>query len=428
MSYQQSGLILPSRLIHDPVVITGIGIVSPLGSDRESTWSALLAGERAGRWLTATDLGTDSSWSELRFSGNPAVEPVDRALPREITDHVIRLGLHAALEAWSDARLGNARLDRCRMGCVFGTSKGSLHAFDRSIQSSRSPSSADDWCIGWPSAVAAAVSQYFDLQGPCVAPVAACATGVAAIVRGVAAIQAGECDLVVAGSADDSLHPGVLASFQRLGVLARGEHPAALCRPFDRSRQGFVVGAGAGCLILERRSVAIARGVPWYAEVVRGRLSTDPAGMTQLSCDGDALAHLIKQTCDDVLPDLVQLHGTGTRTNDPTECQAVRRVFGAAASTFLSSGVKGALGHLLGAAGSVETALACLSLRDQVVPPCANLVEMDPICDLALVRGSAVAASIETVLKLSLGFGGHQAALLLRRGHRSHRALDETKR
>jgi 3-oxoacyl-[acyl-carrier-protein] synthase II len=337
-------------------------------------------------------------------------------------DRVIRLGLLAAHEAWHDAELIAKQINPARMGCIFGTSKGGLHTLDSVLDHGATDA---PWLTGWPSAAAAAISQQFELDGPCIAPVAACATGVAAIVRGVASIESGECDVVVAGSADDSLHVGVLASFQRLGVLSRGDDPTSACRPFDRSRSGFVVGAGAAGVVLERRSHAEARGVRWYAEVIRGRLGTDPSGMTQLDADGGSLIHLIEQTSAGAIPDLVQLHGTGTRANDPAECRAVRHAFGNAATTMCVSGLKGALGHLLGAAGSVETALACLSLRDQIVPPCANLTHVDPACDLNFVRDRTITARVEMVLKLSLGFGGHQAAVLLRRGNRASSPIAE---
>lgn len=389
-------------------------MVSPLGPDRESTWTALLSGQRAGTWLTPEQLGHTAPIPAARFFGNPAVVGLsnDSVHP----DRVVRLGLIAVQESWSDAALSTS-VDPERVGCIFGTSKGGLHTF-ASLLDQRSDGT-NEWRWGWPSAAAAAIAQRFDLRGPCLAPVAACATGVTAIVRGIAAIEAGECDVVVAGSADDSLHAGVLASFQRLGVMARGDDPAAACRPFDRSRSGFVVGAGAAALILERRSHAMARNVPWYAEVIRARMGTDPAGITQLDESGESLARLIAETCISSQPDLIQLHGTGTRANDPVECRAVMQVFGeTAAGSMLTSGLKGALGHLLGAAGSVEAAMACLTLRDQQIPPCANLTELDPACGLNFVRDQPRNARIETVLKLSLGFGGHQAALLLRRGNR----------
>lgn len=398
--------------LDDPIVVSGIGVVSPLGGDRESTWAGLLAGNRAGRWLSSHDWGSPRDWPNVRWSGNPAIIRQNARLPKEIADRVIRLGMLAAQEAWDDAKLADAALHPERMGCIVGTSKGGLHTFDAAMNGS---DPAVDWQDGWPSSTASRLATMFNLRGPCVAPVAACATGVVAILRGVAAIESNECDLVLTGSADDSLHPGVLSSFQRLGVLARHPDPTKGCRPYDRDRTGFVVGAGAGCLVLERRSHAERRGVRWYAEIVGGRLATDPAGMTQLDSAGQALGRLIEMTCGESRPDHIQLHGTGTRLNDPAECRAVRQVFGPDSDGILHSSVKGALGHLLGAAGSVETALACLSLRDQVVPACANLDQVDPECMLPFVQHAAVKRPIRTVLKVSLGFGGHQAAILLRR-------------
>lgn len=392
----------------DPVVVSGIGLVTPIGADRESTWSALLSGKRAGRCLSSRELGARQDWPGVRWMGNPAVMRPEPRLPVDLTDRVVRLGVLAALEAWDEARLTESSLIPDRIGCIVGTSKGGLHTLDAAPD-------VEHWECGWPSATASRLAALFDLRGPCLAPVAACATGVVAILRGVAAIQAGECDVVLSGSADDSLHPGVLASFQRLGVLARHDDPTAACRPYDRDRNGFVVGTGAGCLVLERRSHAIRRGAKWYAEIVRGRLATDPSGMTQLDPAGQALARLIELTCQDVVPDHIQLHGTGTRMNDPAECRAVRQVFGQRADSVLHASLKGALGHLLGAAGSVETALACLSLRDGVVAPCANLDHVDRECALPFAREATPAHSLQTVLKLSLGFGGHQAAILLRR-------------
>lgn len=344
--------------------------------------------------------------------GNPAIVRHDSRVSTHLTDRVIHLGMLSALEAWDDARLTDASLNPDRMGCVVGTSKGGLHTFDAALESTIP---MVDWSTGWPSATATRLSDLFDLRGPCLAPVAACATGVVAILRGVAAILSNECDVVLTGSADDSLHAGVLSSFQRLGVLARHADPAAACRPYDRQRSGFVVGAGAGSLILERRSHAVRRGVKWYAEIVSGQLATDPAGMTQLDRAGHALGRLIELTCAGARPDHIQLHGTGTRLNDPAECRAVRQVFGAAAEEILHNSLKGALGHMLGAAGSVETALACLTLRDQIVPACANLDELDPECSLPFVQHVPATGPIHSVLKLSLGFGGHQAAIWLQR-------------
>jgi 3-oxoacyl-[acyl-carrier-protein] synthase II len=325
-------------------------------------------------------------------------------------DPVLVLTRNVAAEAIAEARLSLDELSQPRCGCVFGTSKGGWHTLDRCLAS---PESSRPWLEGWPSTAAAWLVQRYGITGPSLAPVAACATGLVAILRAAELVRSGECDVVLAGSADYSLHAGVLASFQRLGVLAP---PRLGGRPFDRDRSGFAIGAGAGCCVLERASTALTRGAPIYATIRMGRLGADPTGITSLDVTGETLAGLIRRTIPtDVIPDLIHLHGTGTRQNDPAECQAVRTVFGSRADGIACTSAKGALGHLLGAAGSVETALTCLSLRDQRVPPSVNLMTHDPACALPFVTGAAVERPLCSTLKLSLGFGGHQAVAWLER-------------
>ncbi|HUQ68733.1 MAG TPA: beta-ketoacyl-[acyl-carrier-protein] synthase family protein [Planctomycetaceae bacterium] len=402
---------MPSADTDDPIVITGVGVVSPLGRTCEATWLGVLSGRSAARRLTAADFllpRRDPRWDATAWLGCPADLPVDSAW-----DRVTALGLRAAAEASADAGLDRTDLDPNQIGCVFGTSKGSLFA------------ATADWCgLGevssfpalWPSATAHAIAARFGWTGPCLAPVAACATGLVAVIRAAALIREGACDVVLAGSADDSLHPLVLASFQRLGVLARHAEPTQASRPFDRDRNGFVIGVGAGGLVLERKSHAVARGARWYAAVGPGRFSADPSGMTALDDSGATLARLIADSVPaDRVPDVINLHGTGTRLNDPAECRAVRLAIPQAARDSRAGSFKGALGHLLGAAGSVELALLCLAIRDQTLPPNVNRDCADPDCDLNWIGATPEPATIKSVLKLSLGFGGHQAAVWLER-------------
>jgi len=212
----------------------------------------------------------------------------------------------------------------------------------------------------------------------------------------------------------------VLGSFQRLGVLARRfDEPSKACRPFDAERSGFVIGEGAAVLALEDCQHAAARGASIYAEFVGGGMANDPSGLTQVEPDGACLAWLIRDVLRraDVSPDeidYINLHGTATRANDIAETNAIRTAFGAHADRVLCSSQKGAIGHLLGAAGSVETAIALLALRDQVAPPTVNLENVDSLCDLDYVAGSARPARLRHVMKLSLGFGGHLAVGLFR--------------
>lgn len=409
---------MPSALsdVCDPVVVSGLGLMTPLGADRETTWRRLLAGERGIARLTRRDLvpAVTDDTTPTPWIGGPIPWPQEclQTLQAGI-DPVLVLTQQVACEAIADARLLSTDLTHPRCGCVFGTSKGGLHTYDLLHAKDRSANLSQ----AWPSNAATWLMHQYGITGPCYAPVAACATGLIALIQGLWLIQRGDCDLVLAGSADYSLHPLVMASFQRLGVLARGKDPETACRPFDRWRSGFVVGAGAAACVLERASRAQQRGAPIYAVVSAGLMGADPTGMTALDVSGQTLGLLISRTptLNSQPVDLIHLHGTGTRQNDPAESRAVVRVFSQAARLPWCTSSKGALGHLLGAAGSVEAAVACLSLRDQVIPPTVNLEEIDPECALPFVTGVAVRQPLQRVLKLSLGFGGHQAVALFER-------------
>lgn len=363
-----------------------------MGENRETTWRRLLAGEGACRWIDP----------ERRIAGAPA--PMVSG-----GNDVARLAAVAAEEAWRDGRLRREEVDRERLGCVFGTSKGDLN---RLLNGDAAIDADSSWIDFWPSGAASVLAGRFHCQGPVIAPVAACATGLVACLRGAELIESDLCDVVLAGSADASLFPAVVYSFRRLGVLAKVEgNPATACRPFDRGRTGFLVGEGAACLVLERRSHAERRGARWYAEWLGGRMGSDPAGLTRIDDSGATLARLVRDVADDCgrAPEYVNLHGTATRSNDVAECRALRSVFGAAADGISCSGLKGSLGHLLGAAGSVELAMTVLALRDQIVPPTVNLVDPDPACSLDLTPGRPRRRRINMAVKISSGFGGHVA-------------------
>lgn len=413
------------------VVVTGVGLVTPFGAGRELSWSAIRDGRSAVRWFESDEFG-GSRWA----GASAPAELLASAEP------VVTMALTAAREALAHAGLTDISE---RGGCVIGTSKLGLRSFARefcrlkpeapakinighpslALQASMGATSVERQVENlphefWPNAAAFAVASEWNLRGPALCPVAACATGLVSMIRGADLIRSGECDVVLAGSSDASLMPIVLGSFQRLGVMARGfEDPATACRPFDANRSGFVIGEGAAVLVLEDRERAVARGANILAEFVAGGMASDPSGMTQIDPDGASLTWLIRDVLRraNVSPaeiDAVNLHGTATRANDIAETCAVRAAFGSAADRLTCSGQKGAIGHLLGAAGSVESAFAVLALRDQVVPPTINLQTSDPQCDLDYVANESRPMRLRNVLKLSLGFGGHVAVGLFR--------------
>ncbi len=401
------------------IVVTGIGLCTPFGSDRESSWLGMLSGVSATRWLDALYWPTDTL-----MAGAPVCWPLSRQ-HRHI-EPLVELALITASEALADAGHGAASLRQNHTGVVFGTSKGGLHSFARQQAACRNDSlradrsniqdQADDWLNVMPDRAASAIGNLIGGDGPVLCPVLACATGLAACLRGAELIRSGDCDLVLTGSADISLQPAVLGSFRRLGVLSReSADPSRACRPFDRHRSGFVIGEGAACLVLERHDSAVSRGATWYAEWLGGGLLSDACGLTQLDATGATLKRLL---CDMRLktgqnPDYINLHGTGTTSNDLVECRAVRKVFGSDADHIVCSSLKGGIGHLLGAAGSVELAATLLSIRDQIIPPTVNLNTPDPLCALTFARDEPVATRIDHAWKLSMGFGGHIAAACL---------------
>ena len=432
-------------------------MVTPLGLDRESSWLGLRQGRGALAWLEQPDLTPVTPHERRRapgrFAGAPVAGPVaagasdaggqgagsvlppgwqDPAAPHAlesagwpVTDPVIAFAERAAAEALADAGLDLAQADRRRIGCVVGTSKGGLRSFavgqrDGHFRQDKSELGAELWRQFLPGAAASRIAARYDLGAAALCPVAACATGLVSIARGADLIRFGQCDAVLAGSSDASLQPVLLASFQRLGVLARNfDEPSSACRPFDRRRNGFLVGEGAALLVLENAAHARGRGARVYGEWLAGGVASDASHLTGLADDAGSLTRLISELlrAADLSPgevDYINLHGTATRQNDLIETRALQSALGAAARQIPCSTLKGTIGHLLGAAGSVELAATLLAMRDGIIPPTLNLTHPDPDCDLDYTPLVAQPRRIETALKLSLGFGGHLAAAIVR--------------
>lgn len=397
-------------------------MVTPCGSDSESSWHGLIAGRSVIRWLTEAEhraLGCDPS--RTRIAGAPAVLPTELSLT-ESAAGVDWMTRRAALEALEDADLQLSQLDPGRCGIVLGTSKGNLAACQREWLSHRQQAaSSTAWTGCWPNSPASNLAAELNIFGPLLTPVAACATGLLSICRGVHLIQQGHCDVVLAGSVDDSLSEMLWASYRRLGVLAsvRETAPEAACRPFDRNRRGFLMGSGAAVVVLERFTDMEARGHRPYAEWLAGGALCDAHALTQVSPDSAGLTRLLQETLRRAQVDpaeigYMNLHGTGTRDNDRYETLGIRSAFGADADGIPCSSLKGTIGHLLGGAGSVEFAATLLAMRDGIVPPTANLTTADPECDLDYTSGPARSHAIDVALKVSLGFGGHLVAALVR--------------
>ena len=428
--------------VRNRVLITGIGVVSPLGN-REEFWRQLTAGETATRRLLPGERNRefwpeDSSGAAAVASDNlpGTLQSQSRGeLIPLLAEPTIAHALSATFEAVEDSRIqldtaGRLAAERRRVGCVIGTSKGgvrTLHELMLAERGRATPLSNEGlaaenwWTMIAPSGPASAVSSLLGTEGPLLSPVAACATGLMSLVRAAELIQLGMCDVVIAGSSDASLSPAIVASFRKLGVLSkRHDNPESAVRPFDKARDGFFVGEGAGVFVLESEDHARQRGATPYAEWLTGGMVADTFAMTKLSDNPEALSWLIFDVLrrSELAPgdiDYLSLHGTATRMNDVCEMRAVNRSFGNARHQLAGSSIKGAIGHLLGAAGSVEFAAMILAMRDGVLPPTANLKNPENEFEINLVPNESQQRTVDHAMKLSLGFGGHLVAAAVRK-------------
>ncbi|WP_417389943.1 beta-ketoacyl-[acyl-carrier-protein] synthase family protein [Gimesia sp.] len=407
------------------VVITGIGLITPYAVGREQSWQQLLSGHSATSLLQnlSQQLGRPIAGGII-----PDPELSSTSLTRSPfqNDPSIDLTLKATSEAIADAGLDPDQLSSESAGCVIGSSKGGiagygeLAAATHSRQRLSNSIPPDFWLQCLPHACSQAVSARYGLKGAALTPVSACATGLSSIMRGADLIRDGVCDTVIAGSADASLVPAVLGSFQRMGVLATDfDSPEQACKPYDSRRNGFVVGEGAGIMILESMEHALKRNATPYAEWLGGGLGADSTHLMHFDPAAQSLARLIIDTLQRAEVsaeelDYINLHGTGTQINDVYETRALQNAFGELAKSIPCSSLKGGMGHLLGAAGSVELGFTLLAMRDHTIPATLNLDQPDPECDLNYTPRIAVSRPIHTALKLSFGFGGHLVAGLLR--------------
>lgn len=412
-------------------VITGLGMITPLGITAQDSWAALLQQQTAGRLLNSTDIDHLPQLSRL-LQRAPGGAPVQHAQVSDILkrrsaedsafqqvvdlyafDSLNRLLLAATFEALDDARLPASQLAGPRTACVIGTSKASLRAMEAESLNLRieHPLPAMHWNNAFlPDAPLRCVRDLLRATGPALCPVAACATGLVSVIQGAAMIRTGLADVCVVGSGDASLRSSVLAAFHRLGVTSKHADPAVACRPFDQNRDGFIVGEGAAVMVLEAREHAEQRAAECYGQIQDGRWLTDPTGLTQIDSSGRIVREVLKQLdgCGPVnAPDLISLHGTGTLTNDLAEAAGVADYYGSLTPRCFA--VKGAIGHLLGAAGSVELGFTVLALKNQLIPATSNCYFQDPVCSLPL-HPMPVASNLKQAVKLSLGFGGHVAA------------------
>jgi 3-oxoacyl-[acyl-carrier-protein] synthase II len=406
------------------VVITGIGVISPLGLDAPSTWSALVAGRSGIGPITKFDVSafTCRIGGEVRHF-DPA-NYMDRKDVKKM-DTFIHFAIAASREAMTDAGLRIDADNAERVGVYIGSGIGGMPLFEETHKAylEKGPRKISPFFIpGMIVNLAAGhVSILYGAKGPNLACATACATGNHAIGEAMRLIREDYVDAMIAGGTDAVIVPLAVGGFCSMKALStRNDEPERASRPFDAGRDGFVIGEGAGILIVEERGHAIARGAPIYAELAGYGLSGDAYHISAPSVNGEGAARAMRGAIKDSgIPvqeiDYINAHGTSTPVGDTIETLAVKTVFGARAHEIAFASTKSMTGHLLGAAGGLESAVTALAIRDGIVPPTINYETPDPSCDLDCVPNTARRMPIRAALNNSFGFGGTNASLLMTR-------------
>jgi beta-ketoacyl-acyl-carrier-protein synthase II len=406
------------------VVVTGLGAVTPFGLGVDALWAGLLAGVSAVGPVTRFAADGMRTRIAAEVPELPLPEGID-ARDAKRMDRFTLLALTAAQEAWGEAGLSADALDPYAAGAVIGSSHGGEETVVAGVRTlmSEGPVRLSPWLISrmLGNMAAAQVAIHYGLHGPSFAVASACATGAHAIGEAAEIIRRGDVQVMLAGASDACITSLTLAGDAASGALsARNDDPARASRPFDAERDGFVVGEGAGVLVLERLDHALARGARPLAELAGYGTTADAVHATAPAEDGEGMVRAILLALEDarLAPqdiDYVNAHGTGTPLNDGVETLVLKRVLGERAYDVPVSSIKSMLGHLLGAGGAVEAVTCVRALLTGRVPPTINLVNPDPACDLDYVpEGARRLADLEVVLSNALGFGGHNCALLFR--------------
>ena len=399
------------------VVVTGIGVKTPAGNDVAAFWERLCSGRATARRIDSFD----PSALPITFAGEVRdFDPVAYFGPKESRrqDRVTQLGYAAAADAASDA--GELGADPSRCAVIIGTGVGGLHTLEdnQRVYFEKGASRVSPFFVPMmmPNATAGVVAMQLGWTGPNLCVATACAAGAHAIGEGTRLIRDGTADIVMAGGTEAAVTPLTIAAFARMGALSsRNDDPERASRPFDADRDGFVIGEGATCVVLESLERARSRGATIYGEVAGYGRNADAYHITAPSPGGAGAAVCMQLALDDAALEAsdvghVNAHGTSTELNDAAEAEAVRKVFGDSPPPVTST--KGVTGHLIGAAGAVEAVAALLAVRDGIVPPTANFERLGDDIELDVVAGSARGIGTKPAISNSFGFGGHNASLV----------------
>ena len=405
------------------VVVTGLGAVTPIGLDVASTWDSLVHGRSGITRITRFDPAA----YETQIAGEVRDFDPGKYLERKDirrTDRFAQFAVAAAAQAMEDGGIKGGGDDRERIGVSIATGVGGIETLIEQVlvMRDKGPSRMSPFLVPMlmANAGSAQISMQFDLRGPSLTYVSACASSAHAIGECAELIKRGQADVMVSGGAEAAVLPLPIGAFATMHAMSRrNDSPAKASRPFDKDRDGFVLSEGGAVLVLEEREHALARKAKIYGELVGYGATADAYHITAPSPEGEGNARAMKMALDQagLRPtdiEYINAHGTSTQPNDREETAAIKRVFGDHAHALMVSSTKSMTGHLLGAAGALEAIACLLAMRDGCVPPTINYETPDPALDLDYVPNQARAKPIRAALSNSMGFGGHNASLIFR--------------
>lgn len=406
------------------VVVTGLGCVTPVGNDVATTWQALLDGKSGGGPITRFDSSKHKLHFACEVKGFDPSLYMDRKEAKR-SDLYTQFALAAAVQAMRDAGFEHGGYDPLMTGVIVGSGIGGIATFEaqhdvfRDAGPNRISAFFVPMFIG--DIAAGVVSMRFGAKGPNFATQSACATSAHAIGEACRHVSYGDADVMIAGGSEAAVSPMAMGGFASMQALSeRNDSPTTASRPFDSTRDGFVLGEGAGIVILEELGHALRRGARIYGEVAGYGATGDAYHLTGQPANHEGLQRSMRRALEDasLTPADVQYvnaHGTSTPMNDSNEIRAIRTVFGAHADGINVSSTKSATGHMLGAAGAVEAIVSLLTIVNGIIPPTINLHSQDPECDLNCTPNTPVTRDVSAVLSNSSGFGGHNATIAMRR-------------
>ncbi|MCY3601355.1 MAG: beta-ketoacyl-ACP synthase II [Gemmatimonadetes bacterium] len=408
------------------VAITGIGLVTPIGLDPDSTWDALLRGVSGAGPITLFDAADHSVRFACEVKDFDPAQYMDRKDARR-ADRFLHFAMAAAEQAVTEAGFaeGFGELPPDRVGVLIGVGIGGLPLLEAQHEKllGGGPRRVSPFFIPMfiPDMASGMVSMRYGAQGPNYATVSACASSGHSVGLAFRSIRNGEADVMITGGSESTITPLAVAGFANMRAMStRNDDPKRASRPFDAHRDGFVLGEGAGMFILEELEHARARGAPILGEVAGFGQSADAYHMTAPAPDGSGARLAMEQALDDAGLDpsdvgYINAHGTSTPANDVSETKAIKDVLGDHAYSIVVGSTKSMTGHTLGAAGAIEGAISALVCRRGIIPPTINFEEADPECDLEYAHGGVLEREVEVALSNSFGFGGHNVCLAVRR-------------